>query len=133
MLTVDILIDLIERLEKAMRPIGEDPDSRDHERVRELYQHLCTAESGKPLEQARLTVLHEILASYLPPLQSKKLQDTSALTYNAKAIIGALVVFLCHLDDHDFDAAEATLQAAFQMLRETSELMRGIKGDFAIA
>lgn len=133
MLTVEILMDLIERLEKAMRPIGEDPGSCDHDRVRELYQHLSRDTSGQPLEQARMTVLHEILAPYLPPVQPEKLHDTSALTHNAKAVIGALVVFLCYLDDCEIDAAETTLQAAFEMLRETSELMRGINGEFAIA
>jgi hypothetical protein len=133
MLTVDILNELIERLEKAMRPISEDPNSRDHDRVRELYQYLSQIESGQPLENARLTVLQEMLEPYLPSVQPEKVQDLSALTYNTKAVIGALVVFLCHLDDGALDAADATLQAAFEMLRETNELIRGLKGDFALA
>ena len=133
MLTVDVLMELIERLEKAMRPIGDTLDSPDHERVRELYRHLSLVESRQPLKQARLTVLHEILEPYLPPVQSARCRDTSALTHNAKATIGALVVFLCHLDDCEFEAAATTLQAAIEMLHETSELMRGLKGDFAIA
>lgn len=133
MLTVDVLMALIERLEKAMRPLGETPDSSDHERVRELYQQLSLVESRQPLEQARLTVLHEILEPYLPPVQPLKRRDTSALTHSVKAAIGALVVFLCYLDDCEFDAADTTLQAVLDMLHETSELMRGLQGDYAIA
>jgi hypothetical protein len=133
MLTVDVLTELIERVEKAMRPIGESPDSSDHERVRELYQHLRLVETKQPLRQARLTVLHEILEPYLPSVQPVRRRDTSALTHNAKAAIGAIVVFLCYLDDSEFDAADTTLQAALKMLHETSELMRGLQGDFAIA
>ena len=66
-------------------------------------------------------------------MQPVRCPDTSALIHNAKAAIGAIVVFLCYLDDCEFDAAGTTLQAALQMLHETSELMRGLKGDFAIA
>lgn len=133
MLTVDVITELIERLEKAMRPIGENLDSPDHERVRELYQHLRQVDPTQPLTQARLTVLHEILEPYLPSVQPVRCQDTSALTHNAKAAIGAIVVFLCYLDDCEFDAADTTLQAALNMLHETSELMRGLQGDFAVA
>ncbi|MEE8301556.1 MAG: hypothetical protein V3S24_03875 [Candidatus Tectomicrobia bacterium] len=133
MLTIDILMELIERLEKAMRPIGESSDSSDHDRVRQLYQHLLKETAGDPLEQARLTVLHEILEPYLPSVQPTKPQDASAVTYNAKAAIGALVVFLCHLDDCDYETAEMSLQAASQVLHETRELMRGLKGEFAVA
>ncbi len=133
MQTVDILMELIERLEKAMRPLGETADSPDHDRVRELYEHLMQHASGEPLKQARLTVLHEILEPYVPSVQSAKFQDRSALTYNAKAAIGALVVFLCHLDECEYEAAESTLQVATEMLHETIELMRAFKGDCALA
>ena len=133
MQTVDDLMALIERLEKAMRPLGEAAESPDHDRVRELYQHLMQDASGEPLQQARLTVLHEILEPYVPVVASAKSQDPSTLTYNTKAAIGALVVFLCHLDEGDYEAAESTLQVATEMLHETIELLRAFKGDCALA
>lgn len=133
MRTVDSLMALIERLEKAMRPIGEAPDSPDHDRVRELYQHLMQDAAADPLEQARLTVLHEILAPYVPSVSSAEFQTPGALTYNAKAAIGALVVFLCHLDEGDYELATSTLQVATELLHEMIELLRAFKGDCALA
>jgi hypothetical protein len=133
MLPLDTLLELIERVEKAMRPLSATTHSPDHDRVRELYLHLLTESADDPLEQARLTVLHDILQPYLTTLQKTTVRDTSAIAYNVKAAIGALVMLLCRLDDRDYDAAETSLRTARQLLEETQELLKSLLGNVAHA
>jgi hypothetical protein len=56
------LADLVERIEKAMRPVSERGHGPDHDRVRELYRYLQTVCTGDALERARRAVLYEILS-----------------------------------------------------------------------
>jgi hypothetical protein len=133
MLPVDTLLELIERVEKAMRPLSVSEQSPDHERVKDLYTHLLMEAEDDPLEQARLSVLHEILQPYLTALRQTNLLDTSAVVYNVKAAIGALVMLLCRVDDRDFEAAEASLGTAYEVLQETQDLLKGLQGDVAHA
>lgn len=133
MLSMDILLELIERVEKAMRPLMATDQGPDHERVRALYLDLLTDATGDPLEQARLAVLHEILQPYLSTLQHTFLQDATVVAYNVKAAIGALVMLLCRLDDHDYEAATASLHAACEVLQEAQDLLRALRGGVAHA
>ena len=55
------LPELVERIEKAMRPLSETGRGPEHERVRELYTYLVTVCTGNPLERARVAVLYEML------------------------------------------------------------------------
>jgi hypothetical protein len=52
---------LVERIEKAMRPVSEQGHGPDHDRVRALYAYLQTVCTGNALERARRAVLYEIL------------------------------------------------------------------------
>jgi hypothetical protein len=133
MLSVDMLLELIERVEKAMRPLSATEQGADHERVRELYRHLCADIAGDPLEQARLAVLQEILQPYLNTMQPVLPQDAAAVAYNVKAAIGALVMLLCRLDEHDYEAASMALHAACEVLQEAHEILRIRRGDMAYA
>jgi hypothetical protein len=133
MLSVDTLLALIERVEKAMRPLSATEQGPDHDRVRELYLHLCADVAGDPLEQARLAVLQEILQPYLSTVQPALSQDATAVAYNVKAAIGALVMLLCRLDDHDYEAASMALQAACEVLQEARELLQAQRGNMAYA
>jgi len=133
MLSVDTLLELIERVEKAMRPLSATEQGADHDRVRELYRHLCADVAGDPLEQARLAVLQEILQPYMNTMQPTLSQDTTAVAYNVKAAIGALVMLLCRLDDHDYEAASTALHAAGEVLQEAHEILQALRGDIAYA
>ena len=133
MLPFDTFLELIERVEKAMRPLSTSEQNPENERVRELYLHLLAESTDDPLEQARLSVLHEILQPYLAALQPPMMQNTSAIIYNVKAAIGALVMLLCRLDDHDYEAAETSLGTACQVLEETQELLHSLMGNVAHA
>jgi hypothetical protein len=59
------LPDLVERIEKAMRPLSESGRGPEHERVRELYSYLVTVCTGDALERARRAVLYEMLSPVL--------------------------------------------------------------------
>ena len=133
MLSVDILLELIERVEKAMRPLSAADQGPDHDRVRELYLDLLAETAGDPLEQARLAVLHEILQPFLDTSQHTLLRDTTAVAYNVKAAIGALVMLLCRLDDHNYEAAAGSLHAACEVLQEARDLLRAFRGGVAHA
>ena len=133
MLPVDTFLELIERVERAMRPLSDSESSAEHDRVRELYRQMVTEAEDDPLEQARLLALHEIIQPYLAALEQATIQDTSAIVYNVKATIGALVMLLCQLDDHHYEAAEASLASACEVLRETQELFKSLQGDVAHA
>ncbi len=133
MMPVDTLIELIERVERAMRPLSSGPQSPDHDRVREVYMQMLTDESDDPLEKARLKVLHEIVQPYLTALQQTLIPDTSAVVHHVKAAIGALVMLLCHLDDRDFDAAHDALTTTLQVLRDVQELLKTLQGNVAHA
>jgi formiminotetrahydrofolate cyclodeaminase len=133
MLPVETFLELIERVEKAMRPLSASQQSKDQDRVRELYLHMLQEAADDPLEQARLSALHEILQPYLTHLRQTTVQDTSAVVYNVKAAIGALVMLLCRLDDRDYEAADASLSSASQVLQDVQELLKSLKGDVAHA
>jgi hypothetical protein len=66
------LPDLVERIEKAMRPLSETGQGPEHERVRELHSYLATMGTGKALERARRAVLYEILSPVLQACHGPK-------------------------------------------------------------
>jgi len=133
MLPVETFLELIERVEKAMRPLSDTQPSSDRERVRELYAQMLMEAQDDPLEQARLSALHEILQPYLADLEHSTVQRNSAIVFNVKAAIGALVVLLCHLDERRLPAAESSLHAAREMLQETQELLKSLRNNIAHA
>jgi hypothetical protein len=133
MLSMEAILELIERLERAMRPLAAAHEGPDHDRVREIYQCLTQEDSGEPLEQARLVVLQEILQPYLHLIQQNMLFAPSAVAAHVKAAIGAMVLLLCHLEEHDYDAAAASLHTVSQLLEEASLLLRALQGDIAQA
>jgi hypothetical protein len=118
-----------------MRPLSATNQGPDHERVRELYANLLalTADTDEPLEQARLAVLHEILEPDLQALQHTAVSDPSAVIYNVKAAMGALVMLLCHVDEPDYDAAADSLQTALELLHEAQGVLGIFRGDVAEA
>jgi hypothetical protein len=133
MLSMEAILELIERLERAMRPLSAMHEGPDHDRVRELYDYLTQEESDEPLEQARLVVLQEILQPYLSIIQQNLQLAPSAVAAHVKAAIGAMVLLLCHLEEHDYDAAAASLHAVSQLLEEAHLLLRALRGDIAHA
>lgn len=62
-----LLSSLVERVEKAMRPLSAKGCGPDHERVRELYRYFCTMSTGDALTRARRAVLYEILTPVINP------------------------------------------------------------------
>lgn len=58
---------LVDRIEKAMRPLSGGRYGPDHDRVRELYRYLRTISTGDALARARRVVLYEILTSTVDP------------------------------------------------------------------
>jgi hypothetical protein len=52
---------LVERIEKAMRPLASGRHGADHDYVRALYTYLRAASTGDALKRARRAVLYEIL------------------------------------------------------------------------
>jgi hypothetical protein len=130
---MEAILELIERLERAMRPLSAVHEGPDHDRVRELYYSLTQADSDEPLEQARLVVLQEILQPYLNLIQQHMLFAPSAVAAHVKAAIGAMVLLLCHLEEHDYDAAATSLHSVSQLLEEAHQLLRALQGDVAQA
>jgi hypothetical protein len=133
MLPVDTFLELIERVEKAMRPLSDVQQNPDHNRMRELYLQMLTEAGNDPLEQARLSALQEIIQPYLLALERATVQNTSDIVYNVKAAIGALVMLLCQLDDRNYPAAGSSLVSACEVLQETQELFKSLQGDVAHA
>lgn len=71
------LPDLVERIEKAMRPLSETGHGSEHERVRELYTYLVTVCTGDALEQARRAVLYEMVFPVLQACHSQEVYTTA--------------------------------------------------------
>jgi hypothetical protein len=133
MLSLEAILELIERLERAMRPLSTANQGPDHDRVRELYQYLQQEETDEPLEQARLTVLQEILQPYLSLVQPNLAFTPAAVANQVKAAIGTLLMLMCHLEEHDYEAAASALVTASQVLEEVHLLLRALRGDVAHA
>jgi hypothetical protein len=133
MLSMEVILELIERLERAMRPLSAANQGPDHDRVRELYQYLRQEATDEPLEQARLTVLQEILQPYLSLVQPNLVFTPAVAASQVKAAIGTLLMLLCHLEEHDYEAAASALVTASQVLEEVHLLLRALQGDIAHA
>ena len=133
MLSMEAILELIERLERAMRPLSAMHEGPDHDRVRELYQSLTQEDSDEPLEQARLVVLQDILQPYLSVIQQHMLFAPGAVAAHVKAAIGAMVLLLCYLEEHDYEAAATSLHTVSQLLEEAHLLLRALRGDLAHA
>jgi hypothetical protein len=136
MLSMEAILELIERLERAMRPLSAVHEGPDHDRVRELYSSLTQDDSedtDEPLEQARLVVLQEILQPYLGVIQQHMLFAPSAVAAHVKAAIGAMVLLLCYLEEHDYDAAATSLHTVSQLVEEANLLLRALRGNIAHA
>jgi hypothetical protein len=111
-------IALIERLEILTRPLSERGLGPDHDRLRELYLSCLEQSIGDPLEQARRTVLYEILSPYFQAVQEPAPITTQTAIDRARQAIGLLATFICRLEEHNHDAAAASLEAAHQALQE---------------
>jgi len=135
MIPSDTILELIARVERAMRPLSTSNDDPDHERVRALYTDLAgEAEmAGDPLEQARMVVLYDILQPYLAAAEDACGYDTDAIVDDVKAAIGALVLTLCHLEDHDHSAACAALTSARDLLHDAHDFLSAFHGHIAQA
>jgi hypothetical protein len=136
MLSMEAILELIERLERAMRPLSAMHEGPDHDRVRELYDALTqddAVDADEPLEQARLMVLQEILQPYLSVIQQNMLFAPSAVAAHVKAAIGALVLLLCYLEEHDYDAVATSLHTVSQLIEEAHLLLRALRGNIAHA
>jgi hypothetical protein len=135
MLPTETLLELRVRLERAMRPLSARNAGPDHQRVRELYADLSRVSDGTddPLEQARLEVLHNILEPYLATAQQALPGEPSIIVYDVKAALGALVLPLCHLDEHDYDSAAEGLDAAIHSLQDAQDLLRAFRDGIAYA
>jgi hypothetical protein len=133
MLSMETILELIERLERAMRPLSAADQGPDHERVRELYQYLQQEATDEPLELARLAVLQEILQPYLSLVQQNLVLTPTAVASQVQAAIGTLLMLLCHLEARDYEAASGALVAAGQILEEAHLLLRALRGDMAQA
>jgi len=118
MLFQDQPIALIERLEILMRPLSERGLGPDHDRLRELYLASLEQSIGDPLEQARRTLLQEILSPYFQAIQEPATLTTQAALDHARRAIGLLATFICRLEEHNDDAAAASLEAAQQALQD---------------
>lgn len=135
MIPPETILELIARVERAMRPLSASNGDPDHERVRDLYTDLAseTEIAGDPLEQARMAVLYDILQPYLTAGEDECAYDTIAIVDDIKAAIGALVLTLCRLDEHDYDAACAALHSARDLLRDVHDFFSVLHGDIAQA
>jgi hypothetical protein len=135
MLSLETLLELIARVERAMRPLSTTSAGPDHERVSELYTDLVGApdSTDDPLEQARLEVLYDILHQYLPPAEPALVYDTDTAVYDIQTAIGALIMCLCRLDDEDYEAALASLDTARHLLQDTQDLFSAFRGGMAQA
>ena len=133
MLSMEAILELIERLERAMRPLAAANQGPDHDRVRELYQYLQQEKTDEPLEQARLTVLQEILQPYLSLVQQNLVFSPAAVANQVKAAIGTLLLLICHLEEHDYEAAASALVTTGQVLEEVHLLLRALRGNVAHA
>jgi hypothetical protein len=133
MLSMETILELIERLERAMRPLSARNQGPEHDRVYDLYQSMQHEECDDPLQHARLAVLQEILQPYLSLLQENLIFAPSAVSAQAKAAIGALVMLMCHLEEHNYEAATTALTAASQVLEEAHLLLKALRGDIAHA
>jgi hypothetical protein len=136
MLSMEAILELIECLERAMRPLSAMHEGPDHDRVRELYDALTqddAVDADEPLEQARLMVLQEILQPYLSVIQQNMLFAPSAVAAHVKAAIGALVLLLCYLEQHDYDAVTTSLHTVSQLIEEAHLLLRALRGNIAYA
>ena len=125
-------IELIERLEKLMRPLSERGHGPDHDRLRELYLFYLEQCIGDPLEQARRAVLHELLPSYFQAVQELPQTTVQAIAY-ARSTIGALATFICRLEEHNYAAAAASLEAASQALKEVQKCLTASRPQFSSA
>jgi hypothetical protein len=74
------LPDLVERIEKAMRPLAESGHGSDHERVRALYTYLVTVCTGNALERARRVVLYEMLSPVLQACHGQNAYQTTKVS-----------------------------------------------------
>jgi hypothetical protein len=133
MLSMEAILELLERLERAMRPLSTANQGPDHDRVRELYQSLQHEETDAPLDQARLTVLQEILQPYLSLVPPNLVFTPAAVANQVKASIGTLLMVICHLEEHDYEAAASALVTTSQILEEVHLLLRALRGDVAHA
>jgi hypothetical protein len=118
----DQSVQLIERLEKLMRPLSERGHGPDHDRLRELYLAYLEQCIGDPLEQARRAVLHELLPAYVQAVQEPPEVALQAILY-ARSTIGALATFICRLEEHNYAAAAVSLEAASQALQEVQKCL----------
>ena len=133
MLSMETIFELLERLERAMRPLSTADQGPDHDRVRELYQYLQQEATDEPLEQARLAVLQEILQPYLSLVPPNLALTPAAIANQVKAAIGTLLLLMCHLEEHDYEAATIALGATSQVLEEVHLLLRALGGDISHA
>jgi hypothetical protein len=133
MLSMEAILELIERLEQAIRPLSATDQAPDHDGVCELYQSLQHEESDEPVETVGLAVLQEMLRPYLSSLEQNLLFTPGAVAAQTKAAIGALVMLLCHLETRDYEAAATTLSTACQVLEEANILLRALRGVIAHA
>jgi hypothetical protein len=78
-------------------------------------------------------MLQEILQPYLSSLEQNILFTPDDVATQTKAAIGALVLLLCHLEAHDYEAAAMALSTASQELEEVSLLLRALRGAIAHA
>ena len=135
MIPPETFLELIARVERAMRPLSASNGDPDHERVRDLYTDLVseTEMAGDPLEQARMAVLYDILQPFLAAGEDEFAYDTLAITDDIKAAIGALVLTLCRLDEHDYNAAHAALNSARDLLHDVHDFFGVFHGEMAQA
>jgi hypothetical protein len=133
MLSMEAILELIERLEQAIRPLSGTNQTPDYDGVGELYQSLQHEECDAPVEAVCLAVLQEMLQPYLSSLEHNLVFTPAAVAVQTKAAIGALVMLLCHLEAHDYEAAATVLSTASQALEEATLLLRALRGVIAHA
>jgi hypothetical protein len=118
----DQSVELIERLEKLMRPLSERGHGPDHDRLRELYLAYLEQCIGDPMEQAQRAVLYELLPAYFQAVQEPPEATSQAIIY-ARSTIGALATFICRMEEHNDAAAAVSLEAARQAFQEVQKCL----------
>jgi hypothetical protein len=133
MLSMEAILELIERLEQAIRPLPATDQAPDQDGVGELYWSLQHAERHAPVEAVRLAALQEMVQPYLSSLEQNLVFTPETVAAQTKTAIGALVMLLCHLEAGDYEAAATALSTASQELEEVSLLLRVLRGVIAHA
>ena len=133
MLSMEAILELIERLEQAIRPLSATDQAPDQDGIGELYQSLQHEGRDAPVEALCLAALQEMLQPYLSSLEHNFVFTPDTVAVQTKAAIGALVMLLCHLEAGDYEAAATALSTASQELEEVSLLLRVLRGVIAHA